>query len=180
MNFFPLSLLPPATKLGQGYVFTRVCDSVHRGGMVTGVGACVVAGGACVVAGGGGVVAGGVGCAWLWGGHAWLPGGHGLQGACLVAREHVWLPGGMCGCQGGMHGHRGSCMVARGHAWLLGGMCGCRGACMVARGCAWLLGGGGVHGWQGGMCRIRRDTVNERPVRILLECILVICCTSTV
>ena len=24
--------LPPATKLGQGYVFTRVCDSVHRGG----------------------------------------------------------------------------------------------------------------------------------------------------
>ena len=23
-------LLPPATKLGQGYVFTRVCDSVHR------------------------------------------------------------------------------------------------------------------------------------------------------
>ena len=22
-------LLPPATKLGQGYVFTRVCDSVH-------------------------------------------------------------------------------------------------------------------------------------------------------
>ena len=26
------SFLPPATKLGQGYVFTRVCDSVHRGG----------------------------------------------------------------------------------------------------------------------------------------------------
>ena len=26
-----LLLLPPATKLGQGYVFTRVCDSVHRG-----------------------------------------------------------------------------------------------------------------------------------------------------
>ena len=24
-------LLPPATKLGQGYVFTCVCDSVHRG-----------------------------------------------------------------------------------------------------------------------------------------------------
>ena len=23
--------LPPATKLGQGYVFIRVCDSVHRG-----------------------------------------------------------------------------------------------------------------------------------------------------
>ena len=27
------SLLPPATKLGQGYVFTGVCDSVHRGGV---------------------------------------------------------------------------------------------------------------------------------------------------
>ena len=25
-------LLPPATKLGQGYVFTGVCDSVNRGG----------------------------------------------------------------------------------------------------------------------------------------------------
>ena len=25
-------LLPPATKLGQGDVFTCVCDSVHRGG----------------------------------------------------------------------------------------------------------------------------------------------------
>ena len=24
--------LPPATKLGQGYVFTRVCNSVHKGG----------------------------------------------------------------------------------------------------------------------------------------------------
>ena len=26
-------LLPSATKLGQGYVFTRVCDSVHRRGL---------------------------------------------------------------------------------------------------------------------------------------------------
>ena len=26
------NLLPPATKLGQGYVFTGVCDSVHGGG----------------------------------------------------------------------------------------------------------------------------------------------------
>ena len=31
--------LPPATKLGQGYVFTRVCDSVHGGGdLAPGVG----------------------------------------------------------------------------------------------------------------------------------------------
>ena len=67
-------LLPPATKLGQGYIFTGVCDSVHGGG------ACEVArggdGGACVVAGE---------CAWL-------------------LRGHVWLPGGMRGCRGGMHG----------------------------------------------------------------------------
>ena len=27
-----IRLLPPATKLGQGYVFTLVCDSVHREG----------------------------------------------------------------------------------------------------------------------------------------------------
>ena len=26
-----LIFLPPATKLGQGYFFTRVCDSVHGG-----------------------------------------------------------------------------------------------------------------------------------------------------
>ena len=26
-------LLPPATKLGQGYFFARVCDSVHSGGL---------------------------------------------------------------------------------------------------------------------------------------------------
>ena len=26
------SSLPPATKLGQGNIFTGVCDSVHRGG----------------------------------------------------------------------------------------------------------------------------------------------------
>ena len=41
---------------------------------------------------------------------------------------------------------------------------------MVAGGCAWLWGG---CGWGGGMHRTRRDTVNERAVRILLECILV-------
>ena len=27
------SLLPPATKLAQGYIFTGICDSVHRGGV---------------------------------------------------------------------------------------------------------------------------------------------------
>ena len=95
-------------SLGQGNIFTPVCQSVHRG-------ACVVGGGA----GGGGV----------------------------------------CGCWGGVCGCWGVCMVARG-------------ACVVAGGCAWLLGGmPGCRG--GGVRRIRRDTVNERAVRILLECILV-------
>ena len=125
---------------------------------------------------------------WLLGGmrgchrHAWLPGacmvarGHaslwgacvvvwgvcGCQGVCVVARGCVWLLGGMHGCQ-------------RGHVWLPGGMCGCQGfmpgcggACVVAWGHVWLQGHawwpGGGHAW---------DTVNERVVRILLECILV-------
>ena len=82
-----MDIYRPLTKLREGYVFTGVFDSVHRGG-------------ACMVAGG------------------------------------VWL--------GGVHGCWGACMVARGHAWL-----------------------------PGGMHRIRQDTVNERAVRILLECILV-------
>ena len=29
--FHSTTFLPPSTKLGQGYVFTGVCDSVHRG-----------------------------------------------------------------------------------------------------------------------------------------------------
>ena len=73
--------------------------------------------------------------------------------------------GGVCGCRGGVvaGGMRG---CHRGHVWLLGGMHGCQGVCVVVGGHVWWLGGGGVHG-------IRRDTVNERAVRILLECILV-------
>ena len=31
ISWKPVVLLPPATKLGQGYVFTCVCDSVHGG-----------------------------------------------------------------------------------------------------------------------------------------------------
>ena len=30
--FSQASVIPSATKLGQGYIFTGVCDSVHRGG----------------------------------------------------------------------------------------------------------------------------------------------------
>ena len=70
-----------------------------------------------------------------------------------------------------MRGCRGVCVVAggmrgyRGHAWL-------QGACVVdERGHAWLPRGACVV--VGDVHRIRRDTVNERAVRILLECILV-------
>ena len=88
------------------------------------------------------------------------------QGVCMVALGgHVWLlPG------GSMHGFFG------GRAWFF---LGCAwyfwGVCMVfSRGRVWFF-WGGMHGFfQGGMCRIRRDTVNERALRILLECILVI------
>ena len=67
----------------------------------------------------------------------------------MHGRGHAWQ--GVC-MAGGVH-CRGACMAGgmhgRGHAW--------RGPCM-ARG----------HVWQ-----ILRDMVNERAVRILLECILV-------
>ena len=98
------------------------------------------------------------GHAWLWGGHVWL------QGGCMFA-------GGMRGCRGCVRGCRGACMVARGHTWLLGGVH----CCWGVRGCGghvWLWGTCMVAG--GGMRGIRRDTVNERAVRILLECILVL------
>ena len=32
LSLHAIVLLPHATKLGQGYIFTGVCDSVHRGG----------------------------------------------------------------------------------------------------------------------------------------------------
>ena len=86
------------------------------------------------------------------GGHVWLLRGsmHGCRGvACMVAGGHVWLQGGMHGCGG--------------HVWLLWGVCGCWGVCIVV----------GVCMVVGGMCRIQQDTVNERAVRILMECILV-------
>ena len=95
------------------------------------------------------------GGAWLlWGACVVAPGG-----ACMVApvgvRDCSW--GGMHGFfPGGMHGFSwGAFMVfPGGHSWLSGG-----------------------HAWffsRRGMCRIRRDTVNERAVCNLLECILVI------
>ena len=111
--------LPPANVVCEGYIFTGVCDSVNRGGVLCFCwgdawllpGECVwLLGGACMV---------------FAGGHVWfLPGG-----ACVVfAGGHAWfLPGGMRGfCQGGMCGFcRGACVVfAGGHAWFFpGGAC---------------------------------------------------------
>ena len=112
------------------------------------------------------------------GGHVWL-------GGC------VW-PGGMCGQ--GVHGGGGVCgqgacvvggawqqgMHGWGCAWQRGGMCGGEAAC-VARGACVV---GGVHGrghaWGAcvtcpppGQILWLWHMVNERAVRILLECILV-------
>ena len=120
----------------------------------------------------------------FFGGHAWL-----LPGGCawLLVGGHVWLlwvgawlllEGGMCGCSGGWACvvAWGVCMVAWGHAWLLpggvwllwGGMHGCLGGCVVVLGGhAWLLLGGAWDTTRYG------DTINDRVVRILLECILV-------
>ena len=98
-------------------------------------------------------------------GRAWLLGG------CIIAPR-----GGMHGCSGGAY------MVAPGgHVWLLPG----GPAWLLPGGHAWLLLGGhvwlllgGMHGSSGvgghvwDMTRYG-DTVNERAVRILLECILV-------
>ena len=66
------------------------------------------------------------------------------MGGCVVRGGMHGVVGGMRG-RGGMHG---------GHAW---------GACMA----------GGMHG-RGRAWQILRDTVNERAVHILLECILVL------
>ena len=63
-------------KLGQGNVFTGVCDSVHRGDMYGcwGVGCVCGCWVACMVAKGD---------------------MHGCQGAYVVAGGHIWLLGGM-------------------------------------------------------------------------------------
>ena len=121
------------------------------------------------------VILSGGGRAWLLlgGGHAWL-----LLGVCVVAPRggmhgcsggHVWLlPGGACMVAPG----GGMCGCSGGHAWLLlGGMHGCSWG--GVNGCCW----GGMHGCsRGGHAWDTTrygDTINERAVRILLECILV-------
>ena len=87
------------------------------------------------------------------------------EGACVVFSGGTWF------FRSDVHGFCWeACMVfSGGHAWFFpGGMHGFfQGVCVVfSRGVCVVFS-------RVGMCRIRRDTVNERAVRILLECILV-------
>ena len=165
------SRLPPANEVWGKVIFLHqfvilftggVCVVLFGGGMRGFIqGACVVLfrgrawfySGACMV---------------LFGGHAWF-----YLGACVVlfgGRAWFYLGGCAWFYSGGMHG------------FIWGGMCGfIRGACMVLfGGCAWFYSGGmhgfirGGHAWFFQFFQIQWDTVNERAVRILLECILVV------
>ena len=108
-------------------------------------------------------------------------------GACMVAGGCAWLQRGMHGCGGvvvgGMHGFWEGMHGCWGHAWLPGGCAWLLGVCVVAGGGMCGCGGhvwlGGMHGW-GGVHRMRRDTVNERAVHILMECIFVVLLGSIV
>ena len=102
--------LPPANEVCEGYVFTGVCHSVHRGG----VRGC--SGGVHGCSGGGMR-----GCSW---GVVHGCSGGGMRG-CSWGGSVWFLWGGMHGCSGGacMVAPRGACVVALGGAWLLrGGM----------------------------------------------------------
>ena len=140
------------------------------------------------------------GCAWFYlGGHAWfysegmhgfIRGVHGfIRGAWVVLLGgHAWFYSGACVVLfggrvwfywGDMRGFIwGACMVLfRGACMVLfrGGMCGfIQGGCMrvLFGGHAWFYLGGSA--WFFQFFRIQWDTVNERAVRILLECILVV------
>ena len=115
--------------------------------------------------------------------HVWLlrevGGVHGCSwGACVVALGCVWLLPGACvvalgvGCAWLLWG---ACVVAlRGHAWLLlGGMrCCSQVVCMVAAREACVVAAGGACMVEWDTMRYG-DTINERAVCILLECILV-------
>ena len=135
------------------------------GGGMCGRGVCMV----------GGMHGGGVHGRSMRGSGLCLAGGVHGRVACMAV-GHVWegvcMVGGMSGMGACVVGvcvwHRGACMVGGMHGrgmFMVGGMCG--------RGCAWQ-----GHAWWGACVRctpqqILRDTVNERAVRILLECILV-------
>ena len=136
-------LLPPANVVCEGYVFTGVCHSFCSQGGH----AWFYSGAACMVLFRGGMHG------FIQGGHAWFYSG-GMRG-------FIW---------GGVHGFIWGVGVRgfiRGdmHGFIWGGMHGfIWGACVV------LFGG---RAWFFQFFRIQWDTVNERAVCILLECILV-------
>ena len=145
--------LPPANEVWGKLIFLHQFVILFTGGGVRGClgGHAWFNWGACMVAPGGA------------GGHAWFYSG---GRAWLLLGEHAWLLG---------WGH--AWFYSGGHAWFyLGGMHGfIQGVCMVLfGGRAWFYSGG--HAWFFQFFRIQWDTVNERAVRILLECILVNSC----
>ena len=75
----PAPVLPPATKLGQGYIFTGICDSVHGG-----VAGCLVPGGA-------------------WSRGDLLPGGTAPGGVAGPAGGAWWRTPGTATAAGGTH-----------------------------------------------------------------------------
>ena len=152
-----LVLLPPANEVWGKLIFLHLFVILFTGGayMVAPRGRAWLLRGVCMVA---------------WGGM------HGCSGGvCMVALGvYVVAPGGCLVASRGacMVAPGGACMVAPGgHVWLLwGGMHGCSRGAMhgCSGGCAWLLGGGHASD----MTRYG-DAINDRAVRILLECILV-------
>ena len=164
-----LHIYRPQRSCGQGYVFTRVCHFVNRGGGVCS-GECLLRGVSAlgVSTPGGGVSALGGVCSW---------------GGCLL---HGGLLGGVCSAQG-------ASALLRGHLLCSGGVCSggvsapggvCSGGCLLPG----VSAPGGVSAPRGRRsipacteadtpppCLGSRaqHTVNEWLVRILLECILV-------
>ena len=124
-----------------------------------------------------------------WGGmHAqWCacPGGVHAWGACVAGGMHGWEV-----CMPGGHAWLGGVCVPRGvHGW---GACMALGdMCAWGRMCNWGACMAGGHAWPWGVCMAggmpctppaqyhKIWLVNERVVRILLECILVIKCFAT-
>ena len=94
-----MQFLPPANEVCEGYVFTRVCHSVHRGACMAGGvwqeghawrGGVCVAGEACMA---GGAMCGRVcvGCAW-WGWGACVVVGGVWVWACVTGGHAWWGP----------------------------------------------------------------------------------------
>ena len=81
-NIYSL-LLPPATKLGQGYIFTGVCDSVNSG-------VCFLPGAGCASSHGSVSSRGGA--------SSWRGRGCFLLGGCLLSRVGGWWRQTPCCC----------------------------------------------------------------------------------